>query len=386
MSLHWTLAWAGALLTVAAAACALLTALARLAWSMRSSPRPDRTATLPVTLLKPLCGQEADLYASLRSFCQQDYAHYQVVFGAREAADPAIAVARRVIGEPSSATAELIVDDTNHGSNRKVSNLINMLPHARHDVIVIADSDARVDADYLRAVTRPLADPAVGLVTVVYRSVPGPGLWSVLGSMYVNDWYMPAVLLARWLGQQTYASGQTLALRRDTLAAVGGLRGIASHLADDYALAERVRALGLKVVLADCVPSTVQNEPTARDLLTHELRWMRTLRALAPAGYRFLFVTFVFPCVILGTALASVEPQIASRVLWLAGLAVACRIALCCFEPAGRGALALARVALIPLRDVLLCWTWSRALFTSRVQWRGYEYEIDERGVMRSIV
>ena len=142
------------------------------------------------------------------------------------------------------------------------------------------------DRDYLATVTAPLLDSGVGLVTCMYRGMPTPRIWSRLGAMYINEWYMPSVLLAWLFGHQGYVSGQTICVRRDTLQAIGGLRAVVDHLADDYRLGELVRRLGLRIVLSPYVVKGEHHEPKAGSLIRHELRWMRTLRVLRPRSFR----------------------------------------------------------------------------------------------------
>ncbi len=338
-------------------------------------------ALQPVSVLKPLCGDEPSLYANLRSFCQQDHPCFELIFGARDPADPALAVVAQLRGEFPALPMHVAIDAAPCGTNRKVSNLANMLPHARHDVLVVADSDTRVGRDYLRAVTAPLADARNGLVTCIYRCLPAGGVWSRLGAMYIDDWYMPSVLLAWLFGHRRYVSGQTVALRRATLRAMGGFESVANHLADDYQLGENVRGLGLRVMLSSYVPDTVQCEPTLQALTAHELRWMRTVRLLAPGGFRFLCVSFTLPLLVAGLALCGAHPPLPA--LLLAGLTLACRLALAVLVRSGQPLGALADLLLLPLRDALLLWTWLRALLTSRVSWRGGEFEVDPHGLMR---
>jgi ceramide glucosyltransferase len=374
----------GALALVAASGYALLALIAGVIWRLRRPPRVRSAPRPAVTVLKPLCGAEPELYANLRSFCIQDYPSYQLVFGAQDAHDPAIPLVQRLRGEFPWLEIELVISEAQHGANRKVSNLANMLPSARHDLLVIADSDARVAADYLHAVTRPLLDPAVGLVSCIYRSVPAGGVWARLGSMYINDWYMPSVLLAWLFGHRGYASGQTMVLRRATLEALGGLGAVANHLADDYQIGERIRGLGLKIVLSRYLPETVQGEPSADDLLNHELRWMRTIRVLAPGGFRFLFVTFTLPLLALGLTLAAARPSWAVALVPLALIGLIARLGLALLARVGADGMPYSDLWLLPLRDGLLFWTWVRALLTSRVKWRGSEYEVDRHGLLRN--
>jgi ceramide glucosyltransferase len=382
--LHLICAGTGALLLVAACGYALMTFCAVLVWNLRAAHRPTGGPQPPVTLLKPLCGTEPELYLNLRSFCLQKYPTYQLVFGVRDASDPAVSAVQRLMREFPRRPIDLVIDETLHGGNRKVSNLLNMLPRARHELLIIADSDTRVGPDYLEAVTRPLLDARTGMVTCIYRSVPAGGLWSRLGSMYINDWYMPSVLLAWLFGHRCYASGQTMGVRRDTLAAVGGLESVVNHLADDYRLAEGVRRAGLQVVMSRYTLETVESEPTANDLMRHELRWMRTIRALAPGGFRFLFVSFTLPLLALGWLLAGAQPGIASRAAALVAIGLTARLGVALLPRLAQRRIPLSDLLLLPVRDVLLCWTWLRAMSVSQVRWRGSDYQIDQQGILRS--
>jgi ceramide glucosyltransferase len=277
-----------------------------------------------------------------------------------------------------------VVDPRQHGGNRKVSSLINMLGRARHDVLVMADSDAYVGPDYLTTVTAPLLDRKVGLVTCIYHGEPTERVWSRLGAMYVNEWYMPSVLLARLFGHEGYASGQTLCMRRETLQGIGGLRAIADHLADDYRLGELIRGLGLRIVLSPYVLRAEHHEPTLDLLVRHEVRWMRTLRILRPRSFSLIFFGFSVPLALVGLLLCSIDasPSMLARTLFEVTLLA--RVALH-FAHRLRGERPLlADLWLLPARDLLLCWVWWRTFFTSRITWRGSEFDVDAHGIMRS--
>jgi ceramide glucosyltransferase len=380
---HPVAALAGLALLSATTAYSVLTCVAVEVWRLRGTRRRTATPRPPVTVLKPLCGAEPGLYENLRSFCLQDYPALQLIFGVRDAADPALAVVRRLVEEFRSLPIDIVIDASQHGSNRKVSNLMNMLPRATHDLLIISDSDAVVGPDYLSTVTAPLLNPKNGLVTCIYQSVPTTGVWSRLGAMYINDWYMPSVLLAWLFGHRDFASGQTMGLRRDTLEAMGGLSVIADHLADDYELGQQVRKLGLRLVLSPYLLETVQDEPDPAALIAHELRWMRTIRVLAPAGFTFLFLSFTLPLAAVGIALTAAEPAVASTALKLFCITLAARLGLSCIPRLAHERLSFADLWLLPLRDLLLCWVWWRAFFTSRVTWRGSKFIVDAHGVMR---
>jgi ceramide glucosyltransferase len=367
-----------------AAGYALLVLAAVISWYLRgASPKSPRMS--PVTVLKPLCGAEPGLYENLRSFCLQTYPEFQIVFGVRDAADPALHVVKRLAAEFPSLSIDFVASPELHGSNYKVSNLINMIAQARYDVLVMADSDVCVGADYLNAVTAPLLDQGVGLVTCICRGVPTGRIWSRLGAMYVNEWYLPSVLLARLFGHQGYASGQTLCLRRETLQAVGGLHAIANHLAEDHQLGERVRGLGLRIVLSRYLVKGEHHEPALDALSRHELRWMRTIRALRPRSFPWMFLTFTLPMAFFGIAVVSVDAALSIAAWLLFGSTVLARLALH-FAHRLRGERSLlSDFWLLPARDLLIIWVWCRSFFTSRITWRGKEFDVDANGVMRRL-
>jgi ceramide glucosyltransferase len=382
------LRWLSAVIAVGslsvAAAYALLAVLAAIAWRLPRR-RVALAAAPPVTILKPLCGAEPGLYANLRSFCQQAYPQFQVVFGIADQADPACAVARRLSAEFPALAIDVVIDPRIHGSNGKVGNLINMLPTARHDLLVMSDSDCTVGPDYLDRVTAPLQDASVGLVTCLYRGMPAASIWSRIGAMYINEWYVPQVLLAWLFGHEGYVSGQTIALRRATLAAIGGFEALADHLAEDHQMGLLVRALGLRIVLSPYLVLGDFHEQDLHAVTRHELRWMRTLRTLAPRSMRWIFVTFSLPLALFGIAVAATRPPIATLAWVLFLLTVAARLAVHLVHRWHRDRSLLTDLWLVPARDLLLCWVWWRSMFDSHVSWRGNEFVVNADGTMRRI-
>lgn len=374
----------GFFILIAATGYTALAVMAALAGHLRrQSNLPP--AQPPVTILKPLCGGEPGLYQNLRSFCTQDYPRFEIIFGVRDAADPACAVVARLIGEFSSPSIRLIVDPALHGTNRKVSNLINMLPYAKHELLVMADSDAFVGNDYISRVTAPLDDPGVGLVTCLYRAIPTGGVSSRLGAMYVNEWYMPLVLLSWLFGYRGYVSGQTLCMRHSTLRRIGGLEALADQLAEDHRLGQLVRGLNLKIELSPYVIDGQHHESDLKSVTRHELRWMRTIRAVKPRSFLGLFLTFSLPLAVLGIALAADTPMI-SPVAWrLFFVGVAARVALHFVHRIKRARSMLSDLWLLPLSDVLIFWVWLRSLFTSRIAWRNDEFAVDADGVLHQL-
>lgn len=243
---------------------------------------PRRLPTL--TVLKPLHGAEPLLEEALASFCAQDYPGLQLVFGVSSDRDPAIAVVRRLRARFPSVAIKLVIDSRQHGINLKVSSLINMLPAATGELLVISDSDIHAPPGHLRQVAACLADPAVGLVTSLYSGLPAHAGWvGRLGAAQITHAFLPGALLGRILGRQD-CLGATMAMRRETLDRIGGLRPLVSHVADDALLGRLVVRQGLRIALANTVPATTVAEHRLPDLWLHELRWARTIRALAPIG------------------------------------------------------------------------------------------------------
>ncbi len=163
-------------------------------------PLPAASDQPAVSVLKPLHGDEPGLYDNLRSFAEQDYPALQIVLGVNDAQDGALPAARALIRDLPTCDIALVVDARASGSNKKVANLENMFEAARHDVIVLADSDMRVDRHYLGAVTAPLHDRQTGVVTCLYKGVPTGGKWSEFGAMHINFGFLPSALVAESLG------------------------------------------------------------------------------------------------------------------------------------------------------------------------------------------
>ena len=349
-------------------------------WAVRR--RATRAAAPPahrpaVTVLKPLCGVEAGTYDCLRSFCALTYPRYEIVFGVQDPADPAVAIAERLVREFPSLRLRIVADRRQHGTNRKVSNLINMLGVAAYDHLVLADSDIRVAPRYLDAVIAPLLEPGVGVVTTAYRAVARPGLASWLAATFVNDWFYPSVCVAAAFGSREFAFGATIALRRDALEAIGGFEAIADQLADDYALGEETRRRGLRTVLAAVEVETVVEERSLRDSLRHLLRWLRTIRAVRPAGYAASLVTFGVPVAAIGAVLAGGGPPAAVAL----GIAALARLVLH-YEVRGRGAPWWDWLAL-PLGDSLSLALWCWGFVTRSVRWHGDRYRLAGDGAFQ---
>ncbi|MFQ5660775.1 MAG: bacteriohopanetetrol glucosamine biosynthesis glycosyltransferase HpnI [Gammaproteobacteria bacterium] len=332
----------------------------------------------PVTLLKPLCGMDPELLENLRSFCLQHYPHYQIIFGVMDREDPAIPVVQQVIKEFPQRDLKLVVDGSLHGSNHKISNLINMYAFARHGLIVISDSDMRVSPDYLNAVTGPFQEEEVGVVTCLYVGKAINGLPSRLGAMFINEWFLPAALVAVRFAGNRYCFGATMVVRPGVLEKIGGLESLADYLADDYMLGRHVIDQGMRVHLAPVVVENVIQEPSLKSLILHELRWARTMRTVQPIGYAFSFLTDALPLSLLAALVIYFSTGSISIGAGLAGFALFTRYLL---HSAVNMKFARPQpLWMIPVRD-LLTFTIRVVSYMGRVvSWREQKLSVNRAG------
>lgn len=336
----------------------------------------DPAAQPPVTVLKPLHGAEPGLPARLAAFCRQEYgAPVQVLCGAQDHASPAVAVVRGMRVDFPDQAIELAVDQRSHGVNRKVSNLINLMPRARHDTLVLSDSDIVVGPGYLRAVTALLASPRVGAVTCLYHGIGGQGLWTHLSALAINSQFLPQAITAVSLGLAKPCCGATIALRRSTLDRIGGFGALADVLADDHAIGIAVRSVGYDVVTAPFLVGHRCFESSLRQLLLHQLRVARTIRSIDPIAYAGTIITHPWPLALV--ALLSGTP--AAVVVTLAVLVS--RVTLCrCVE--WRFGLPRQNYWLIPLHDVIAFAVYLASFFGATVHWRGADYRVTADGTL----
>ncbi len=345
-------------------------------------PRPAPGFAPPVTVLKPLYGAEPELYESLRGYFTQDYPDYQIVFGISRAGDPAQAVAERLIAEFPERDATIVATSRTNGRNPKISNLTNMLPEVRHDILVISDADIAVSSDYLSRVAAPFASPDVGAVTCAYTArAPRATLAMRLACQHINDVFLPSVLVARALGQVNFCMGSTMAVRADALAAIGGLDGLRDELADDYMLGRRLVERGWRVVLADRLVETMVSETDIAAVARHELRWARTIRGVEPAKY----VATCLQHPISVTAIAALVLLLAGAGWVAAGATlaagIAARLALHAHVHARLG-IPGRDFPLTVLRDAMSLAIWTASFFGREVVWRDRTMTTDRSGTL----
>ena len=375
---HWV-ADATTLLTVAGLAYCLLALWAARAYS-HSRRVPHPSVYPPVSILKPIKGIDPGMYKDFVSHCSQEYpGEYEILFGVRRMDDEAVPMIQRLQAEFPGHNLRLVVCPETLGANGKVSTLVQLLPQARFDHLLINDSDIRVSPRYLRNVMLRFSSNSskrpVGMVTALYRGRSHRTLGSRLEALGIATDFMVGVLMARWLENGLrFGMGSTLAVTRAALDAIGGLEPLVEYLGDDYELGARISRAGFRVVLSREVVETSVPAYRFSQFLDHQLRWARTLRDARKAGYWGMGVTFG-----LAWALANVMANGASLgSLALLSLMLLARVALALSVGVGllkdRGV--LRNLWLLPLRDciALAIWFWSFA--DDHVVWRGERYRL----------
>lgn len=331
----------------------------------------------PITILKPICGLDIDTYENFASFCQQDYPKYQIVFGVRDQRDPCVEVVNKIIRDFPEIDICLVVSDHTIGTNLKVSNLANAQTEAKYEILLLADSDVRVGSDYLRRVVQPMRDPAVGVVTCLYRPLVR-GWVAILEAVGISTEYQANILVARSLEGMNFALGPTIAIRKTALEAVGGFMAIADYLADDYQLGYLPAQAGYRVVLSEYIIDHVIATESFTDLIYRQTRWNCCTRVSRPWGYVGLIFTsgtalsLLFLCVTRGATLS----WVIVGVTWSTRLIMAWVVAV-------RGLkdpVAKKFLWLVPLRDLLSFALWCYSFVGDTFEWRGRRLKLTSGG------
>jgi ceramide glucosyltransferase len=357
-------------------------------WAARDFDRTTRdvssgphAAMPPVSVLKPVRGLDPRMYAGLLSHCTQQYAGvYELLFGVSSLEDPAVAEIARLRVENPAIDIRIVECPERLGTNGKVSNLAQMLPHARHEHVIVNDSDILVSPQYLTRVMAAFADPDVGLVTVPYRGRTERGLWSRLEGLGISTEFFPGVLTARKLEHGIrFGLGSTLATTKTALEGIGGFTALVDQLADDYELGARLSAAGYRAELVREIVDTTVPAYSLRGFCEHQLRWSRSTRDSRRAGYFGLGVTYVLPWALMAVVASGFS-------LWsfsLLSLALLVRVSVALSVGVGilRDEQVLRDLWLLPLRDCfgLVFWAWSYA--SDEVVWRGERFRL-KRGAL----
>ena len=337
------------------------------------TPPPSEAA---VTIFKPLHGAEPQLADNLATFLEQDHrGAIQLLAGvadARDRACPSVEMLRR---RYPAARIDLVVDARRHGSNGKVSNLVNMAPAIAHDVVVLSDSDMAVPPHYLSTLVAALERPGTGVVTCLYRGRGDAGLWSRVAAAGLSYRFLLDATFASVSGQIGDACmGSTIALRRETLAAIGGFARFADVLADDHAIGQAVRAQGLAIAIPPLLLTHACDETTLGAVWRHELRWAVTVRQLTPPlAYAGAVVTHPFPLALLG---AVAHPGAG---LGVALVAIGIRVLAAMAADRAAGEVTAPKWWL-PARDLLSFAVYGASFAARSVEWRGERLRMADGG------
>ena len=324
----------------------------------------------PISVLKPLAGLDEGLAENLASFFEQDYPSFEILFAVRNADDPAVAVVEKLRARYEGVPSRLIVTGEPPYPNAKVYSLDRMLAEARHDLVVMSDSDIRVTPSFLRAIAAEFQDPALGLATCPYRAAPGRSFWSTLEAVGLNTEFIAGVLVARMMEGMKFALGPTIAARRETLERIGGFDSVKDYLAEDFVMGKLAAEAGYKVILSSYVIEHRIGSQPFRANLRHRLRWNRSTRRSRPWGYAGQVFTNPLPLALILWAVApGWWPMVAAAVALRAAVAWAMAAVL-------SDRLAPRRWYLVPLQDLASFLAWVAGFFGNTILWRGRRYRV----------
>ncbi|MEH2297555.1 MAG: bacteriohopanetetrol glucosamine biosynthesis glycosyltransferase HpnI [Nostoc sp.] len=336
----------------------------------------------PVTILKPICGLDKYAYENFASFCQQNYPEYQMIFGVCDPEDPAIKVVKKIIQQFPDIDIHLVVSDRIIGTNLKVSNLANAVAAAKHEILVIADSDTRVGTDYLQRVIQPLKDHKVGVVTCMYRSL-AQGWVATLEAIATATHFHAGVLVSNQLEGTKFACGSTIVIGKQVLKAIGGFEAIADYLADDFQLGYLPGKIGYKVVLSNYVVDHVLGSTTLADAIRRQIRWTRCIRVSRPWGYLGLLFTHgtVASLLFLMATKGSIAGWIGLVITWMMRLLMGWIVGVNILNDLNTKKF----FWVIPLRDLIQFAIWCYGFLGNTITWRGQRLKLTKGGKLVSI-
>ena len=336
----------------------------------RRSVRLDSNFTPPISILKPVCGLDREAYENFASFCSLDYPEYEILFGVTDENDPAIPVVEELREAFPRRAIRLLVGAPLLGTSPKMNLLCRLVREAKYGLLVINDSDVRVDTDYLRNAAAPFQDPKVGAVTALFRSITEGDFASDLDAVGVPSDSSASALVAERFGGMDFALGWTMATTKQRLAEIGGFEAMANHHSDDFTLGNEIARNGYRIALMRKPIWMVFPKERLSQFLRHELRWSIMLRNIRPVGYLGLVMTFGLPWAVLAAvATHSFAYLLAYLII---RLAMAWTIGVWGLgDPVVRR-----KIWLVPMRDAVNFFVWVAGFFLSKVQWRGKEYRV----------
>lgn len=325
-------------------------------------------ATPAISILKPLAGLDLDLESNLRTFFQQDYPSFEILFAVRSDKDPAVEIVSRLQKEYPNTPSRLLITGEPPYPNAKVFSLQQMLEAGANDLVVMSDSDIRVTPDLLRTVAAEFQDEHIGIATCPYRAVPGPSFWSRLEATSMNTDFWGSALVARMLEGMRFAVGPTIVGRRRVLQSIGGFERLKDYLAEDFVIGKFAAEAGHGVILSSYIIEHHIGSATLRENIAHRLRWGRSTRRSRPAGYVGQLFTMPFPLALVTFALSPA---------WWPIVPVAALVrAVAAYIVSVRVLRARVRWLLLPIEDVLGFVFWIAGFIGNTIMWRGRRYRL----------
>jgi ceramide glucosyltransferase len=338
----------------------------------------DKSFTPAVSIIKPVRNVDREAYENFASFCKLDYPVYEIVFAVTDPDDPVVPVIQKIQQSYPDCAVRLVTSAANLGANNKVNNLCRLVQEAKYELVVMSDSDVRVEPDYLSDVVAPFSDSHVGVVTSLYRANSGKGLASALDDLGMYTDSAPSALVARKLeGNMRFAFGWTMATTKKVLSEIGGFESMVNHHSDDFELGNRISELGYRVELMRKPVSMVLPDESFREFLKHELRWSIGLRNVRPLGYLGMIFTHGLPWTLVGMAVA--------MSLGWGSIAIAYALAYLVLRFGvvwttavwGLGDTQIGKkLFLFPLHDAISFVVWVGGFFFNRIEWRGSVYRV----------
>ena len=366
----------------------LMAALGVLRFHRRAAARGTRSFLPPVSVLKPVHGDEPDLEQNLASFFEQDYPEYEILFCARHDSDLGLQAARRVAARFPHVKARILTCGEPPWPNARTFSLEIMRREALYPILVASDSDVRVGPDYLASVIAPLADPQVGMVTCLYRGVTRHGLWAQLEAMGMSVEMTSGVLVADMLEGMKFALGPSMVMRQSTVEKIGGYEEVAQYYADDFVLGNwTATKAGETVALSTYIVEHHVLNASFKKSMAHQQAWATSTRFSRPAGHVGEVLTYAVPFGLLGLAVLGAAGHLALGLALLA-FTILDRVLLCLLVAGSvvRDRAALCKSWIYPLRDFMGFCFWVRSYFGSRkLRYRGDPYELLPQGRLRRL-
>lgn len=330
--------------------------------------------TPPISILKPIRGLDRETYENYASFCRQDYPEFEILFGVSDTSDPAIPEIERIIRDFPSQKIRLLIGSEPVGASDKVNKLCGMVREARHDLILVSDSDVRVEAGFLRAVAAPFSDSRVGGVTCLYRGLPDVSFGATLEALGNTTDFVPGVLVTWFFGGIDFMLGAVMVATKKQVAAIGGFEALADFLADDYEMGSRIAATGGLVELSGFPVAIVYPRENLTEAFRHQLRWYLCIRYSRPWGHFGLLFSHGLPWAILGAALAP-SAAIAGGYIGIY-LVLRSSLAFVAGVWGMRDETVRQRWRLLPLRDLFAFGVWIASFFPRRIYWRDRQFYV----------